>query len=31
MVAKLNVSQMTHFNPTWNSTTSGDIYFVQPQ
>lgn len=31
MVAKLNVSQNTHFNPTWFSTTSGEVYFVQPQ
>jgi hypothetical protein len=31
MVAKLNVSGMTHFSNNWFSTTSGDVYFTQPQ
>jgi hypothetical protein len=31
MVAKLNVSQMTHFTNNWFSTNSGEVYFIQPQ
>lgn len=31
MVAKLNVSGMTHFADSWFSTKSGEVYFTQPQ
>ena len=31
MVAKLNVSQMTHFPNTWFSTKSAEVYFTQPE
>lgn len=31
MVAKLNVSGMTHFADNWFSTTSGEVYFTQPE